>query len=152
MTRIYDPRETEVNIANAEARDPEWALVSRVETYTLPSGRPDGGRWPGDAAFVKFTIPTDVDSDYASEITVTFLQGYLDGTRFEQSFPGNSDNPGANLAQALRVGDLAVCEACGQWIVDEGSVGWVTLASGDDGGTYDLCLAEPFDAPHTPTR
>lgn len=40
-----------------------------------------------------------------------------------------------------------VCSKCGDAIYNEPGVGWVSAASGDQGGTYDLCDA---GGPHTP--
>lgn len=39
----------------------------------------------------------------------------------------------------------ATCQHCGSEIEQEGTVGWVDVTSGDDGGTYDIC-------PDSPTR
>lgn len=134
MTRIYDPRETAVNIANAEAREPDWAVQSVTTTYTLPPEQPDGETWPDGATVVDVTFYSDADSDYSA--VVKFRR---DGE------PVDGDDVAVNWVQAMVCGDVALCRACGQWIEDEPNVvGWVSVVSGDNGGTYDLCPTAPL--------
>jgi hypothetical protein len=148
-----DPRMVAIERENAEWSEPDdgFTLWSTSETFTLP---PDM-EWPGGANFVTITMDREADSDFDG-LAEFIRKGNLIDTRCGTY--SLNDGPGA-VAAALRCGDYVRCTGCHQWVYDERAWDpvhrtktalWVTVASGDDGGTYDLCDGE--DKAHTPTR